>query len=46
VDVTGHADGLVADPSRGGVIETVNEDGNSSLYTVDPAAPAGAQVRQ
>ena len=28
----------------GDVIATVNEDANSSLYTIDPDAPAGAQV--
>jgi hypothetical protein len=42
--VTGHADGLTADPSRHLVIVTVNEDGNSSLYTITPAAPGGHQL--
>jgi hypothetical protein len=37
-DVTGKVDGLSADPSRGRLIATVNEDGSSSLYTVDPSA--------
>jgi hypothetical protein len=33
-DVTGKIDGLGADPATGQVIATVNEDLNSSLYTV------------
>ena len=36
-DVTGKVDGMTADPDRGRLIATVNEDGNSSLYTVTPA---------
>ena len=43
-DVQGKTDGVTADPQAGDVIATVNEDANSSLYTIDPAAPAGAQV--
>jgi hypothetical protein len=35
-DVRGKADGLTADPLTGQVIATVNEDANSSLYTVSP----------
>jgi hypothetical protein len=35
-DITGKCDGLTADPAIGGVIATVNEDANSSLYTIDP----------
>lgn len=34
--VTGHCDGLTADPARRRVIATVNEDADSSLYTIDP----------
>lgn len=34
--VVGKVDGLGADPSRHRVIATVNEDGNSSLYTITP----------
>ena len=34
--VVGKVDGLGADPWRHRVIATVNEDGNSSLYTVTP----------
>jgi len=35
-DITGHGDGLTADPETGQIIATVNEDANSSLYTIDP----------
>ena len=34
--LTGKIDGLGADPTRGRIIATVNEDGNSSLYTITP----------
>jgi hypothetical protein len=37
-DITGKCDGLTADPATGSVIATVNEDANSSLYTIDPAS--------
>jgi hypothetical protein len=37
-DVVGKCDGLTADPATGGVIATVNEDANSSLYTIDPSS--------
>ena len=43
-DVQGKTDGVTADQQTGNVIATVNEDANSSLYTIDPDAPAGAQV--
>jgi len=43
-DVAGRTDGLVADPQRGGVIVTVNEDSNSSLFVIEPAAPSAQQV--
>jgi hypothetical protein len=43
-DVQGKTDGVTADPKTGEVIATVNEDASSSLYTIDPTAPAGAQV--
>ena len=33
-DVPGHADGVTADPLTGKVIVTVNEDANSSLFTI------------
>ncbi|MDP9117229.1 MAG: hypothetical protein M3O28_08260 [Actinomycetota bacterium] len=32
--LTGKCDGLTADPANGRVVATVNEDGNSSLYTI------------
>lgn len=35
--VVGKCDGLVADRSTGQLIATVNEDLNSSLYTIDPS---------
>jgi hypothetical protein len=38
-NVTGKVDGLGADPTRNRVIATVNEDGNSSLYTITPGEP-------
>ncbi|HEX4864217.1 MAG TPA: hypothetical protein VFV02_09105 [Acidimicrobiales bacterium] len=42
--VAGHADGLAADSARDRLIVTVNEDGNSSLYTISPEAPPADQV--
>jgi hypothetical protein len=33
-DVKGKVDGLVVNPHRGEVIATVNEDGNSSIYSI------------
>jgi hypothetical protein len=44
-DIKGKIDGLTADPARRMLIATVNEDANSSLYTIDPAAPAGPSVQ-
>jgi hypothetical protein len=35
-DVAGKCDGLTADPSTGEIIATVNEDANSSIYSVEP----------
>ena len=35
-DIRGKCDGLTADPYTGQVIATVNEDANSSLYSIDP----------
>ena len=43
-DLVGKIDGLGADPAHHQLVATVDEDGNSSLYTVRPAAAAGAQV--
>ncbi|MCL2770557.1 MAG: hypothetical protein FWD42_10710 [Solirubrobacterales bacterium] len=37
-DVEGHSDGLTADPETGQVIGTVNEDANSSVFTIDPVS--------
>ena len=37
-DVVGKNDGLGADPSTNQLIATVNEDGNSSVYLIDPTA--------
>jgi hypothetical protein len=37
-DILGKDDGLGADPSTNRVIATVNEDGNSSVYLIDPTA--------
>lgn len=37
-DIQGKADGVTADPTTGDVIATVNEDANSSLYTINPSA--------
>jgi len=34
--VTGKCDGLTADPANNRVIGTLNEDGNTSLFTIDP----------
>lgn len=44
-DVAGKTDGVTADPAIGGVIATVNEDANSSLYTITPG-PGGVGVVQ
>ncbi len=43
-DIRGKCDGLTADPGTGKVIATVNEDANSSLYTIAPDAWRGGQV--
>ena len=40
-DIKGKCDGLTADPVLRRVIATVNEDANSSLYTIDPVARTG-----
>jgi hypothetical protein len=44
-DVVGKCDGVTADTATGLLIATVNEDANSSVYTIDPSAPAAAQVQ-
>jgi hypothetical protein len=43
-DLLGKTDGVTADPRADDIIATVNEDANSSLYTISPSAPSGAQV--
>jgi hypothetical protein len=43
--VTGHVDGLAADPERGRIFASVNEDGNTSLFAID-ARFLGAQPVQ
>jgi hypothetical protein len=42
-DIKGKADGVTADSETGMVIATVNEDANSSIYTIDPKGDRGAQ---
>ncbi len=44
-DVQGKVDGLTADPAIGGLIATVNEDANSSLYTITPGAHGAVNVQ-
>jgi len=44
-DLTGKIDGLGANHVTGEVVATVNEDGNSSLYTINPHAPRGKGVK-
>lgn len=44
-DLTGKVDGLTADPDHKRIVATVNEDANSSLYTVTPGAAAADQVK-
>jgi hypothetical protein len=42
-DVQGKTDGVTADPAAHTVIATVNEDANSSLYTITPGPGGGVQ---
>ncbi|HEY2640754.1 MAG TPA: hypothetical protein VGI66_12835 [Streptosporangiaceae bacterium] len=44
-DLLGKCDGVTADRQRHELIATVNEDANSSIYTIAPFAPAGDQVQ-
>jgi hypothetical protein len=44
-DIKGKCDGLTADPARHLVIATVDEDANSSVYTITPDGPAAAAVQ-
>jgi hypothetical protein len=43
-DLHGKCDGITADTQRGILIATIDEDANSSVYTIAPGAPKGAQV--
>ena len=45
-DIVGHCDGLTADPAIHRVIATVNEDANSSLFTIDPHGGGSGSVVQ
>ncbi len=40
-DLTSKVDGLGVDPAIHSLVATVDEDGNSSLYTIDPSSPDG-----
>jgi hypothetical protein len=42
-DIAGKTDGVTADPEANDVIATVNEDNNSSLYTIAPGAGGAVQ---
>ena len=44
-DLVGKCDGLTADPGAGLLIATVNEDANSSVYTIDAATGALVHYR-
>jgi hypothetical protein len=43
-DLPGKVDGMTTDLAGVRLIATVNEDGNSSLYTIDLLAPPGSQI--
>jgi hypothetical protein len=43
-NLTGRVDGMTADAAKERVVATVNEDGNTSLYTIQPDRPAPSQV--
>ncbi len=43
-ELHGKCDGITADTARGILIATVDEDANSSIYTIGPSAPRGHQV--
>jgi hypothetical protein len=36
VNITGHVDGVTADPAKGWILITSNEDANSAFYVLDP----------
>jgi hypothetical protein len=43
-DLHGKCDGITADTQRGILIATIDEDANSSVYTIAPGAPKGDQL--
>lgn len=43
-DLTGRVDGMGADPSHERIIATVNEDGNTSLFTITPESAPPDQL--
>lgn len=43
-NLSGHVDGLTADPANHRVIATTNEDANSSLYTITPGGHKADQL--
>lgn len=43
--VTGHVDGLAGDQQTGEIIVTVNEDGNTSLYTIAAQTPGAEPIQ-
>lgn len=45
-DIKGKCDGLTANPGRRLVIATVNEDANSSIYTITPGGRPAGQVQR
>ena len=44
-DIRGKCDGITADTGRHLLIATVNEDANSSIYTITPGARPGTQIQ-
>jgi hypothetical protein len=44
-EIKGKCDGVTADTGKHLLIATVNEDANSSIYTITPGGPVGAQIQ-
>jgi hypothetical protein len=44
-NISGHVDGLTADPSTGKVIATTDEDGNAHLFVLDPSSPQAVEYK-
>jgi hypothetical protein len=42
--LTGRVDGMTADPAHERIVATVDEDGNTSLFTIQPELRAASQV--